>query len=334
MNKRVFILGAGASNGAEFPLASELFKLAYDQMDSDDQSDVRKTLSYLYPVSGRNHQSPQKLVSVLNVEEFLSLLDTAEEFNEILPTTFLEPVVIRRLRSRILSSIMELLVEKQSKAESSKKLVGHVDRFLSRLEPGDTIITFNWDLLLERRMSKVGQAFKLCPREESNDVAYLKVHGSIDWYRGAELESRKGFKVVYRQLYRAPWPKVSKQRDNFLSDTLPFIVQPTFNKSYKGSADLEEIWVQAFQRLYEADEIYVCGYRFPPEDLFARFVLRRAIRFNIIRRKRRRKRKIPTPRLRLKVIDPCSAVAKFVQQKIYAGVRHEKEYFETSSLTS
>ena len=331
VTKRVFVLGAGTSYGAGFPLASQLFNRAYGRMEDDDQRQVGKALRYLYPVSGRNRPSRRTLENV-NVEELLSLLDTAEEFNEILPTTFLEPVVIRRLRSSLLKSIVELLVENQLKAESSKKRVDYVDRFLSRLEPGDTVITFNWDLLFERRMRKIGQEFKLCPREESNHLAYLKVHGSIDWYRGAELDSRKGFKVVYRQLYRAPWPKVSRQRDKLPSDALPFIVPPTFNKSFRGCADIEELWVQAFQRLQEADEIYVCGYRFPPEDLFARFVLRRAIRFNVIRRQRR-ERKESSPRLRLTVIDPDPCVVRFVRDNIYDGALYEKEKFETSSLS-
>ena len=336
MTKRVFVLGAGASNGAGFPLASELFKLAYDQMDSDDQSDVKRAYRYLYPVSGRNGRSPlspQTLANV-NVEEFLSLLNMAEEFNGIRPTTFLKPGLIRKVRASLLRSIVELLVEKQQNAECSKKSVEYVDRFLCRLEAGDTIITFNWDLLLERRMRKRRLAFRLNPRRKSNRITYLKVHGSIDWYLGEELDSLNESQVLYRQLYKAPWSKVSGERDKFLNNTLPFIVQPTFNKAYEGSADLEEIWVQAFKRLYKADEIYVCGYSFPLEDLFARFVLRRAIRFNEILRKRRRKRKIPTPSLRLKVIDPCPEVAEFVREKIYDCVQHEKEYFETSSLTS
>ena len=330
MNKRVFVLGAGASHGAGFPLASELFNLAYCRMDDDDQHQVERTLSYFYPVSRHNRQSIQKLVSVLNVEEFLSLLNTAEEFNETLPTTFLKPGLIRDVRASLLKSIVKLLVEKQQNAERSKKPVEYVDRFLCRLEPGDTIITFNWDLLLERRMCKTGLAFKLCPSEESEDIEYLKLHGSIDWYRGAELKSRNGFEVVYRQLYRASWPKVSRQRNKLLSDKLPFIVPPTFNKSFKGYADLEEIWVQAFQRLQEADEIYVCGYRFPSEDLFARFVFRRAIRFNMMIRRERKKSR---PSLRLTVIDPSPKVAQSVRQNIYGGIRHEAKKFEYSSLS-
>ena len=328
VTKRVFVLGAGASYGAGFPLAAQLFSRAYDRMNDDDQRQLEKTLGYLYPVSGRKSQSRRKLANV-NVEEFLSLLNTAEEFNEILPTTYLEPVVIRRLRTSLLKNIVELLAESQLKAESSEKLVGYVDRFLSKLEPRDTVITFNWDLLVERRMCQLGQAFKLCPREESNHVALLKVHGSIDWYRGAELDSRKGFEVVYRQLYKAPWTEVSRQSDKLLGDALPFIVPPTFNKSFRGCADIEEIWVQAFQRLQEADEIYVCGYRFPPEDLYARFVLRRAIRFNVIRRQRKKS----SPGLKLTVIDPDPSVAKFAQQNIYARVRFDEEKFENSILS-
>ena len=137
----------------------------------------------------------------------------------------MKPGLIRDVRASLLKSIVRLLVKKQKSAERNNGLVGYVDRVLCNLKPGDTIITFNSDILLQRRIHKRVRAFKLCPRGESEDIAYLKLHGSIDWYRGAELYYRNGltqnvFEVVYRQLYKAPWAKVGIQGDKHLSETL------------------------------------------------------------------------------------------------------------------
>lgn len=259
----------------------------------------------------------------------MSLLDMAEEFNEILPTTMLRADAIRSLRSKLLRTIADLLIEAQRQAEARHTKIGYVDRFISRLSVRDTVMTFNWDLLFERRLRQRGLPFDHCPNDSGSPaLAFLKLHGSLDWFRGAELESRTGFDVVHRQLYRAPWPKISKRDAKFLTNALPFIVPPTFFKTFRGCADVEEIWAHAFRRLQQADEIYVCGYRFPPEDLFARFVFRRAIRSNLMRRER----KNAAP-LKLVVIGPNPEVARFLRRNIYGKVRHENSRFETSSLT-
>lgn len=324
---RVFVLGAGVSYGAGFPLASELFVRVYECMAPEDQKALDRALTYLYPLA-RSPHPPSRALTKVNIEEFMSLLDMAEEFNEILPTTFLSPKAIRSLRHKLLGSIVDLLVDKQQQAEADRNKIGYIDSFISKLSNCDTVITFNWDILIDRRLRKLGILFHQCPRNGSTDLlTLLKLHGSLDWYRGAELDSRRGFEVLHRQLFRAGWSELTKLRTTLPDEVSPFMVPPSFFKTLRGCADVEQIWAEAFGRLSTADEVYVCGYRFPPEDLFARFVFRRAIRFNVIRRGR----KSAAP-LKLVVVNPNSEVADFVRRSIYGRVRHEKARFEVSSL--
>lgn len=322
------MLGAGASYGAGFPLAAELFARIYERLRPEEQKDLDAAMRYFYPSSGKAHSSP-KLLSKVNIEEFMSLLDMAEDFNEMLPTTFLGPKAIRALRSTLLRAIVDLLVAKQLEAESDSRKLRYLDLFCSKLSAADTVITFNWDVLLERRLRKRAVPLEYCPQKgKPGSLAFLKLHGSIDWYRGAELESTVGFEVLHRQLYRATWQMISNPHSKPLTDTLPFIVPPTFFKNLRGCADAEEIWAEAFNRLRAADQIYFCGYRFPPEDIFGRFVFRRAIRFNMLQAEHGRK-----TALRLVVINPNEEVSKFVARSVYSKVRHEAARFEASSLT-
>lgn len=70
--------------------------------------------------------------------------------------------------------------------------------FARELRPGDYVITFNYDNLLERALDHVGRAYRLChqgERERGNraieedDVVVLKLHGSVDWFDRSSYEA-------------------------------------------------------------------------------------------------------------------------------------------------
>ena len=75
--------------------------------------------------------------------------------------------------------------------------------FAAHLGPGDRVLTFNYDTLLEQALTAVGKPFRLFPnRFESVDprhgygvldnsleeVVVLKLHGSVDWFDRAPYE--------------------------------------------------------------------------------------------------------------------------------------------------
>jgi hypothetical protein len=81
-------------------------------------------------------------------------------------------------------------------------------QFAKKLRPDDFILTFNYDLLLERALEKVGTPYRLFPfryeriwpggggtvDESRNEVVILKLHGSIDWFdRGRYRRMEKEF---------------------------------------------------------------------------------------------------------------------------------------------
>jgi hypothetical protein len=67
--------------------------------------------------------------------------------------------------------------------------------FASRLSFNDTVITFNYDVVLERALEKVGKPYRLFPQRYKKlgrhlhtvdssieEVTVLKLHGSVDWF--------------------------------------------------------------------------------------------------------------------------------------------------------
>ncbi len=82
--------------------------------------------------------------------------------------------------------------------------------FASRLRPHDTVITFNYDTLLEQALDEIGKPYTLTPewwlsrdlpKTGYEYVDVLKLHGSVDWYdrqyhdQARRSWSNDGFKV-------------------------------------------------------------------------------------------------------------------------------------------
>ena len=71
--------------------------------------------------------------------------------------------------------------------------------FVERLQPGDYIITYNYDNVLESALLASGKRFRFCqPRElsgsiEDSKITILKRHGSIDWFDKEPYDNNETF---------------------------------------------------------------------------------------------------------------------------------------------
>jgi hypothetical protein len=78
-------------------------------------------------------------------------------------------------------------------------------RFAELLQPGDFVLTFNYDTLLERSLEALGRKYRLFPNRfseirsgsavidsegEREEVAILKMHGSVDWFDRNSYQGR------------------------------------------------------------------------------------------------------------------------------------------------
>ena len=188
---RVIILGAGFSQPAGLPLGDELWGRILKRTKSlwgrasMLRDDIDKYIEYRRDCDGveltRETMNFEEFLGFLDIEHFLGLRgsDTwSRHGNE-------GQVVIKTLIGEILAS---QLPQKDDIPELYFE-------FCRRLQPNDYILTFNYDVLLERALETIEKPFRLFPtRYESvsknsgivdtskNEIIILKLHGSIDWF--------------------------------------------------------------------------------------------------------------------------------------------------------
>lgn len=176
-----------------------------------------------------------------------------------------------------------------------------------------TIVTFNYDLVLERAMYELEQThpstffwpgcyrLKNLPpahihqahdedgfREDMSNtgVAILKLHGSLNWH-----SKHKSFDPTPRALTRQTRELHVGNFFNILNDLTwrersrtvymkPIIVPPVTGKRGIIHHDILPLWSQAARALRDADRIVIVGYSCPPLDLEARILVSENLRFN------------------------------------------------------
>jgi hypothetical protein len=93
--------------------------------------------------------------------------------------------------------------------------------FARRLKGGDTILTFNYDTLLEKCLDAVGQPYRLFrerPDMLTDEVVLLKLHGSVDWFNSCQYADH--VKVAEEFGYIAEDPIFGPKR---IVDSIPLV---------------------------------------------------------------------------------------------------------------
>lgn len=173
----------------------------------------------------------------------------------------------------------------------------------SVLQPGDSIITFNYDVIIDRTIEDISkkegihikwhpssgyglsfsgyinhltQGFlngiptnnynKVLPLEAAiSDVIIYKLHGSLGWIVGKD-----GTLTLYRT---SSGNKVQLEQKGHLSGSF-FIMPPLQDKQFPEW--IEKLWEDAEHRLMRADQVFCIGYSFPKTDSKAINMFKRA----------------------------------------------------------
>lgn len=203
----VYILGAGASHsydasptGVRPPLSSGFFR-AYCDLDISGDIEVRvgDIVSYV----GQTYGVPYEAFCTFdeNIEAFMTRLDgyVQEQILKIRepspsPEDFGELVNRVHAHDQLVFLIGHVLNEVQNGPVSED-----YSAFVSSLRTGDTVVTFNWDTLLDRALethsawtpdSGYGVQFHRALEDKwrrakrgqgTGDFTYLKLHGSTSW---------------------------------------------------------------------------------------------------------------------------------------------------------
>lgn len=188
---RIFVLGAGFSRAAGLPLADELWRevqrRARTLSGRAEQfwDDLETYIQYRGDCDGVTLTPDQ-----VDFEEFLAFLDIEHYLGLRGSDTWSVDGNEAQVVAKTL--IAEILAEAMPSVEAVPQLYR---RFAAGLQPNDIVLTFNYDVLLERALESVGKPFRLFPQRFQNvrgwsaevdtsreEVILLKLHGSIDWF--------------------------------------------------------------------------------------------------------------------------------------------------------
>lgn len=284
--KEVFFLGAGASvsGGApSFANFRDKAKGVLSEMLPERESE--NGISLFQNVL--NHWDEN--FADYNIEEYYSAVEMNEQLNHGEPITTGD--IIRFIAYTIEKSIVE-------SNTPPYKLLG--DYGVTK-----AIVTTNWDILLERSISKsIGLASDdytsinydnlIQPYHEAihpqQSYGYippiLKLHGSLNWGFCKKCGQLYYFnRKIYTQLISYDNVKCKKHRRTSLN---PFIVPPTLsklenaemNKEKSPYVPLRSVWAKASEYLRLCEKVYFIGYSFPETDVQMKIFISNALRKN------------------------------------------------------
>ena len=294
--KRIFLLGAGSSIGHSagiFPSITGFFSKA-NELNLQSGDDFILLAEYALKILGRNIFVARDST---DVESFFTHIEIELERN-------LSPDLIK-VRLRLLRLIQDVLISLEKKVKDN---TGEYILLVSQIDQSDTIITFNWDLLLDNYLSrkeilehrynkkKLGnlenahydqflmalsgfgeqtwQGLSVQSPYESwspEKGFYLKAHGSIDWSYCSNDVCRASRKVF-------PILKPSKTHYCFeCHEPLDIlIIPPVLNKGYRQYPIIRKLWNLAAREMVTVNELIIWGYSLPPTDFYASWLLRQA----------------------------------------------------------
>jgi hypothetical protein len=222
---RVYVIGAGVSYTAGYPLGGELLGALRKYVDESHGrfgEGWAELLDWL-----KNNANPDVRLAYAQerLEHIFTILDLTVRLQEYAPTDALrrpllkrhddaltnaehcigflkETKSVARHRGLLLSVLAEYFrIRHYKERDSQADCWTLLDKLGKRLRTGDVLITFNYDALMERVLLQQrkwfptdGYGFRVplqasindpTPLSEKSNVTLLKLHGSIGWYNPA-----------------------------------------------------------------------------------------------------------------------------------------------------
>jgi hypothetical protein len=273
----------------------------------DDRTEVLNALVVLYPHFDLALSPP----SYPPFEEFLSLAVTAQDLS-CFDEHYWPAKTLSALRL-----LTGCLAAKSADAEKSPLL----KHFVEQLRPGDIVITFNWDSLIERALLALGRPFDLNDRTR-DQVTILKLHGSLSWVLvpdGVRLADPSAVDWLSDRVCRTKDHSYYDVWDSL--DQAPFIIPPVISKRPPTAPFLEHLWREAFAALVEAGPVVIIGYSLPSDDLQARTLLRSGLYPRL------------APQKSCMIVDPDPLVGSRYFSLVSNSIRFRQAYFSETVLS-
>jgi len=184
-----YIIGSGFSKAAGLPLGTEIFEEVIKEAKKTEiytrilLNDIERYLDY-----HNNTKTGQISEADIILEDFLSFLDI-EHYLKLQGRDHwsMDGNQTQLAMKNIIAKILHREKEEILNFELYEK-------FGRSLCPGDIVITFNYDTILETVLNHIGKKIVFCEddfsqykydknvEEDERPILILKLHGSIDWY--------------------------------------------------------------------------------------------------------------------------------------------------------
>jgi hypothetical protein len=163
----------------------------------------------------------------------------------------------------------------------------------ARMVPnGSQLITFNYELLLEKSLWEAKRwapcqgyagiedyGFNGVPRN-TNGIKVYKLHGSYNFSEWPRTESEQIFteNFIGQNIANEYFPGVNGIPNARASCEIigcskreETLIMPSYYKAY--STQIRKMWWEAFDALEKADRLFIIGYSFPIEDTMSEYLL-------------------------------------------------------------
>jgi len=231
----------------------------------------------------------------INLEEVFTAVELRREFESPESDAGARLRIVRNQLVGYITRILGLCTQ-NAYGELSRALVW-------RLNGEDSLLTFNWDLLLDEPFTISGcqepqldnfvRSRYASTSAEGTDSdhgtgLYLKMHGSLNWFlctnpkckfaSEIQIDSNLHYCLLRAAGFRANtdiWA-VDLGCSHCGSATEPLIVPPLVRKPITDSGIIRSIWGLARNKLQTADRMVLIGFSVPPTDFFVHWLLHSA----------------------------------------------------------
>jgi hypothetical protein len=297
----VYVLGAGFSAEGGVPLVKDFLSRMADSVEwlyqhgrEAEAEAIRRVFEFRLRASAAAYRTH---IDVDNIEELFSLASASE--GETLSDDVTIAIAATIDATRETAPACECTVEYKSwsdngtswaKKEQKRNLYDLYASIMgtSNLDPRqerNTIITFNYDTLLEQGLCEAHIPFHYGLPEQLTDydkrshnclvnespgsLPVLKLHGSVNW---SKPTSRAAHMTVY-----------GSYADQRSTSKGPLLVPPTWRKVF--ADQLSTVWENAVNALEKATRITVIGFSMRPTDAHFKYLLAAGLQNNISLRK-------------------------------------------------
>jgi hypothetical protein len=156
----------------------------------------------------------------------------------------------------------------------------NLKRFIDILSPGDNVISFNYDLVLDKGLFesgiwKPGDGYGFPAvndkYEAQSTISLLKLHGSLNWEKGLEGKIELNWFDDKRQPYFDGYVDMQPPPFDYEGKHLGNWVLPSYIKPLNSELFID-LWKKAHQELMKAEEVVVIGYSLPDADSTVRLL--------------------------------------------------------------